>query len=52
MQNSFPRLSETPGGIRSLAPSEIGQDNESVYRELLGFEDAEMEHFKVVIGAI
>jgi len=39
MQNNFPRLSRTPGGIRSLAPSVIGQDNEAVYKELLGLDD-------------
>jgi formyl-CoA transferase len=39
MQNSFPRLSETPGGIRSLAPTEIGQDNASVYGKLLGLDE-------------
>ncbi|MBB5686907.1 formyl-CoA transferase [Sphingobium boeckii] len=36
MQNSFPKLSDTPGSIRSLAPATIGQDNETVYRDLLG----------------
>jgi formyl-CoA transferase len=51
MQNSFPRLSETPGGIRSLAPATIGQDNDSVYRELLGLDDVEMEQLKAA-GAI
>lgn len=34
MQNVFPRLSRTPGSIRSLAPQEIGQDNDSIYGEL------------------
>jgi crotonobetainyl-CoA:carnitine CoA-transferase CaiB-like acyl-CoA transferase len=42
MQNSFPRLSDTPGSIRSPAPAAIGQDNDRVYRELLGMDDAEM----------
>lgn len=51
MQNSFPKLSATPGGIRSLAPAEIGQDNDAVYRDLLGFDDAEMDRLKAV-GAI
>jgi formyl-CoA transferase len=51
MQNSFPKLSATPGGIRSLAPAEIGQDNEAVYRELLGFDDAELDRLKAA-GAI
>lgn len=51
MQNVFPKLSETPGGIRSLAPAEIGQDNDSVYRGLLGLEEGEIERLKAV-GAI
>jgi formyl-CoA transferase len=36
MQNVAPKLSETPGGIRSPAP-ELGQHNEEVYTQLLGY---------------
>ena len=36
MQNSFPKMSETPGSVRTLAPATIGQDNETVFGELLG----------------
>ncbi len=46
MQNSFPRLSDTPGSIRSLAPGEIGQDNEAVYKDMLGMGDAELARLK------
>ncbi len=46
MQNSFPKLSETPGSIRSLAPAEIGQDNDAVYRDILGFDDAEIDRLR------
>lgn len=42
MQNTFPRLSATPGGIRTLAPREIGQDNVAVYKDILGLTDAEI----------
>ena len=51
MQNSFPKMSATPGSIRSLAPSVIGQDNDTVYRELLGMDDAELDQLRAA-GAI
>jgi len=37
MQNVAPKLSETPGGIRSSAPTELGEHNEQVYASLLGY---------------
>jgi formyl-CoA transferase len=36
MQNVAPKLSETPGGIRSTSP-ELGQHNEEVYLKLLQY---------------
>ena len=42
MQNAFPKLSDTPSRVRSPAPATIGQDNETVYRELLGLGDTEL----------
>ena len=43
MQNSFPRLSETPGSIRRLAPEEVGQHNAEVYTDLLGLDEADID---------
>jgi formyl-CoA transferase len=37
MQNVAPKLSETPGGIHSAAPSELGEHNDEVYSRLLGY---------------
>jgi formyl-CoA transferase len=34
MQNAFPKLSRTPGSVRSLAPQAIGQDNAAVFAEV------------------
>jgi len=42
MQNVAPKLSETPGGIRSSAPTELGEHNAEVYQQLLGFDAARM----------
>ena len=36
MQNVFPRLSDTPGSIRSPAPATVGQHNEEILGGLLG----------------
>jgi crotonobetainyl-CoA:carnitine CoA-transferase CaiB-like acyl-CoA transferase len=36
MQNVFPKLSKTPGGVRRAAPASVGQDNADVYGEALG----------------
>ncbi len=38
MQNVAPKLSATPGGVRSPAP-DLGQHNREVYQELLGYSD-------------
>jgi len=51
MQNSFPRFSATPGGIRTLAPSEIGQHNGEIYGDMLGLSPAEIAALKAE-GAI
>lgn len=41
MQNVAPKLSLTPGAVRSPAP-ELGQHTKDVYRELLGYSDAKL----------
>lgn len=36
MQNTFPRLSDTPGSIRRPAPLEVGQDTSEILQRWLG----------------
>jgi crotonobetainyl-CoA:carnitine CoA-transferase CaiB-like acyl-CoA transferase len=43
MQNAFPKLSATPGSIRSIAPQTVGQHNTEVFEGLLGMTAAEIE---------
>ncbi len=37
-----PRLSESPGEIRSAGPAVMGRHNDEVYRDLLGYSDAQI----------
>jgi formyl-CoA transferase len=41
MQNVAPKLSATPGQVRSVGP-ELGEHNDEIYRGMLGFDDAKM----------
>jgi crotonobetainyl-CoA:carnitine CoA-transferase CaiB-like acyl-CoA transferase len=41
MQNVFPKLSATPGAIRSIAPQSVGEHNAEVLGDLLGIDAAE-----------
>ena len=50
MQNSFPKLSETPGSVRTPAPTTVGQHNAEVYAEL-GVETHRLAEL-AAIGAI
>lgn len=51
MQGAFPKLSATPSGVRSPAPSVVGQHNEEVYGQLLGMTVSEIAELKAA-GAI
>lgn len=51
MQNAFPKLSQTPSGVRRPAPSTPGQHNEEVLSELLGY-NAEMIDTMAEAGVI
>ena len=43
MQGAFPRLSANPSGVRSAAPSRVGQHNAEVYGALPGFDARRLE---------
>lgn len=45
MQNVAPRLSDTPGSVRSVGP-ELGEHNSEVYQELLGVDDEQYESWR------
>lgn len=45
MQNTFPKLSRTPGKVRHTG-RELGEDNEAVYRDLLGKSDGQLAELK------
>ncbi len=45
MPNVVPRLSETPGGIKSLGPS-LGEHNDEVFRNRLGLSPERIEELK------
>jgi len=42
MQNVFPKLSETPGGVRSLAPQSVGEHNADILGGRLGLPPDEL----------
>ena len=45
MQGVYPRLSRTPGAVRSGAPR-LGEHNDEIYRGLLGLGDEEIERLR------
>jgi crotonobetainyl-CoA:carnitine CoA-transferase CaiB-like acyl-CoA transferase len=42
MQNVFPKLSQTPGGVRSLAPQSVGEHNAEILGDRLGLTAGEL----------
>ncbi len=46
MQNVFPKLSATPGTVRSIAPQTVGQDNDEIYSSVLGLGPVELADLK------
>ena len=46
MQNVFPRLSKSPGAIRSIAPQAVGQDSDEIYRNLLGLDLEQLKDYR------
>ena len=45
MQNVAPKLSRTPGSVRTPSPA-LGQHNDEVYLDLLGLEPARYRELK------
>ena len=45
LQNTVPKFSETPGRIDHLGPS-LGEHNDEVYREMLGYDDELMRDLR------
>ena len=46
MQNVFPKLSATPGGVRSVAPQAVGEHNAEIYGRDLGLGAEELAALK------
>lgn len=51
MQGVFPKLSRTPGGLRSIAPQSVGEHTEEVLRARLGLTESEIAGLRA-LGAI
>jgi len=45
MQNVFPKLSESPGRVRSLGP-ELGADSHAVLKDILGYSPSKIEELE------
>jgi formyl-CoA transferase len=42
MQGVFPKLSATPGAVRSIAPQSVGEHNRQILGGRLGLGEAEL----------
>ncbi len=45
-QNAVPKMSRTPGEIKSVGPSEMGAHNDEIYRGRLGMTSEELARLK------
>ena len=45
MQNVAPRLSDTPGEVRTPGP-QLGAHNDEIYRDLLGLDDSQLDQLR------
>jgi formyl-CoA transferase len=45
MQNVAPRLSDTPGEVRTPGP-QLGEHNDEIYRDLLGLDDSQLDQLR------
>jgi formyl-CoA transferase len=45
MQNVVPKLSETPGSVRTAGP-ELGEHNDEIYKGLLGLDEARLAELR------
>lgn len=43
MQGVFPKLSTTPGSVRSIAPQTVGEHNRQILGDRLGLGEDELE---------
>jgi len=46
MQNTFPRMSETPGKINFTGPTNMGTHNHEIYIERLGMSEDDVQRLK------
>ena len=46
MQNVFPKLSASPGGVRATASEEVGRDNAEIYGRDLGLAEEDLRALK------